>query len=311
TPEEPAFDREAVLPGGSAPSRTREEVREETQTAADEVLWVVSEKWEQEWYLPGDRRDPHGLFALSVLQEMQDYGWTLRFTGRDDLPMDNNGNISTQQAATLASRLGVPWVVVGTVSFRQRQSQETQLETSLRLVDASSGKIRGEVSKRLGMAEYSNQEGAMGLASMIVPQLDRLLDQETAVGGHESRRAEEEVQRGGEQRPARGRGTSERGLAARDSGEWVLRLRLDHQFGYWTELEKALRERFKSMQVKSFDMGPVESVVRLTGLDGPSLSSLNGVELPGGVRVQVSGEGERVFVVSFTRSERPKSGPVQ
>ena len=56
-----------------------------------EILWIVAEKWEEEWVIPSDRHDPHGIFALSVLEEFQDYETSLRMPGPGTIAVDDRG----------------------------------------------------------------------------------------------------------------------------------------------------------------------------------------------------------------------------
>ena len=59
------------------------------------------------------------------------------------------------------------------------------------------------------------------------------------------------------------------------------RIDSDHQYAAWEELEKLLRDRFKSMRVTCLELGASEAKVVLEGIDGQSLTTLAGTRIPG------------------------------
>lgn len=252
-----------------------------------EILWAVAEKWEEEWVVPTDRHDPDGIFATSALQEFQDFQTTLRLPGPGGIAVDDRGNISSNQALSLARSLGIPHVVVGSVVLKQNQRKGApRLETTLRLLNVASGKMEGEVRKDMAVAEGSKQEGAMELALLVIPQLERLVRDQAG-----------EAQSGGGAAPA--------GSAM----DWTLRIQAGHQYAHWAELEKALRERFKSIQVKGMEFGAGENVVHLGGLEGQSLAGIDGMTLPSGSQVKITAFSDESHSLSLTFIEPPTKTP--
>ena len=260
-------------------------------SAGTDVLWVVPEKWDQDWHLPQDKRDPHGLFAVSLLQETQDYDWQIRFPQSDGLEVSERGNVSSGEALRQAREQGVGNLVLGTVALYEKQGEEPRLEVVLRVLDVDTGKSRGEIRENLELLDESNQEGAMEIASRVVPELDGLL-----------RRSVREME---ESSPRPGAPGSGQYVTGGEVGEWILRIRSDQQYVYWQELEKLLREQFKSMQVKGLELGPEEGVVRLDGVDGAFIQTLDGRELRGGVQVKVDAFAPESHSVRVTLTGTP------
>lgn len=275
--------REAYLAGEEKSASARPQ-------AGGEILWTVVEKWDQEWRVPEDLKSGGSLFAASISQELQDYGWTVRLPGSKSLPADLRGEISTAEAASLARELGIRDMVLGKVELRQRQGQGARLEAVLRVVSVASGKTLGEVRKERTLEEGSTQEDAMALASSIAPQLDRILDEAAA--------------------PA---DTAKSAESAPEGVGLLLHLRSRRQYGAWQELEKILRERFKTMQVKSMQLGIGEIVAGLQGVEGQYVASLNGTILPSGDRIEVDdfSPERRSITVSFVRNDaqQPQMSP--
>ena len=272
----------------SADNGTQQEGPRGIVLSKQEVLWTVAERWEEEWVIPSDRRDPRGIFAVSVLQEFQDYQTSVRLPGAGAIAADDRGNISSNQALSLAKSLGIPYAVVGTLVFRQNQSQGApRLSANLRLLNVSSGKVQGEVRKEVEVSEGSNQEGAMELALLVVPQLERLIS-ESSRGGTTVAVAEK----------------------SGDPAEWVLHIQAGSQYSHWMELEKVLRERFKSMQVKRMEFGVQENLIHLVGLEGQSLGGIDGIQLQGGWQVKVTAFSAEERSISLSFSE-PRAGKTE
>ena len=143
-----------------------------------EILWVVPEKWEQEWVLPTDKRDTRHLLTQGIARELGDYDYTLQFPPPGSLKMDLTGNIPLSQVIALAQAQGIRAAVLGTASFKQdRGSKMAKLEADLRVIRIGPGpdKSETEIRQEQSMEELSNQEGAAELASRIAPQLNDLL----------------------------------------------------------------------------------------------------------------------------------------
>jgi hypothetical protein len=274
---------EVVSDPGKTPDKTNR-----SSIKGKEILWAVAENWDDEWHLPGDRRDPRALFAACVFEGSRDYDWSMRYPETGTLSPDANGEVSAARVIAQARALGFPHVVIGSVAPVQGDDGEGRLRASLRLVIVSSGKTQGEMVRESIIGDSSNQEAAVELADLIVPQLDRqLLESPLST-----------PPAGNEVKPA-------------DVGELVLQIKSKDAYGDWLTLEKALRDQFKAMQVKGFEIRPEHSVVRLQGVDEAGLGNLHGTRLSNGAQVQiVSLDGENhAFAVTFLRSGTSQAEP--
>jgi hypothetical protein len=254
------------------------------------VLWAVAEKWDQDWHVPGDRRDPEALFAASVFQESQDYGWDLQVPEAGTLAPNPDGLVSSSQSLNQAQTLGLHHVVVGKIGLVKDQTGEAYLETSLRLLQVSSGRALGEIHKDWPIADDSSQEAAIELASFVTAQLDRQLRE----GGPPDEVVDNAALKG-------------------EAGELVLQIRSNDSYNDWLTLEAMLREKFKGMEVKGFEIRPEESMVRLLGVDETGLKNLNGTRLPNGAEVKIMSRGTEghVFTVTLSRPQISSPGPAQ
>ncbi len=140
-----------------------------------ELYWAVAESWDQGWSVPRGTRDPRGIFAASILQESQDYPWTVRLPESGALTPDEGGNISIHPVLAQAKGLGIEKAVVGTVALRKSPNQNPRIETVLRVLDVPSGKLQGEIRKQRSLRGGSTQESVLELASLIMPQLDQFM----------------------------------------------------------------------------------------------------------------------------------------
>jgi hypothetical protein len=280
----------SVPPGPSQGSSSMEAMAEsgkaregmvKAPVSGQEILWAVAEKWDDEWYLPSDRSDPKGLFAACVLQGSLDYGWSLRLPQMETLALDLKGEIPASQVLAQGKALGLSHAVSGTLALVEGADGEGRLQAVLRLLSVSSGKIQGEIHRELGIGDSSNQEAALELADLLIPQLDRQLRAPPPSGE-----------------------TTENVVKPSEAGELVLQIRSKDAYGDWLAMEKTIREQFKSLQVKGFEIRSGQSVVRLYGVDEASLRGLHGTNLPNGAQVQiVSLDGENhAFVVTFLRA---------
>lgn len=248
--------------------------------AGFKVFWAVAEKWDQEWVLPAHGNDPNGLFAASVLTEAADYDWTLLFPPPGSLRLDYQGNAARGQVMAQAREAGAKKVVMGTVGLWQGRNQPARLDATLNVIDVASEKLKGEVRKGFEMLDLSNQEGAIELAAVSVPQLNDLF-----------RESQGDVYPQGEMPK-----TSK-------PDEVVLEIRSKQDVNYWWELEKVLREKFHDIQIGSLIFGDEETTVTLFGIPEGEMNKFNGFVLSSGVEVRLSpmGQGGNGFVVSFVR----------
>ena len=281
---------------------------------AKRILWVVAEKWDQTWAVPQDEGDPQELFFLSVLQDVEDYGLALLLPRSGEVTVDERGNIASGQVLDLARDVKAAYAVWGHVILRESQDQPARLEVSLRVVDSASGKAQGDIQRHFLLGEASNQEGALELASKVVPQLDAMLSRHTAEAAQEPALIVDEPPVSSEKlaepsRPAAEVSPSRPQVVAAEPGEWVLRIRAANQYAAWRELEAALRQHSKAVRVKSLELGPEEGVVRLEGMDGGFIKTLETLQLRGGLRLQVDelSPEKRIVVLSFLSSEEGRT----
>jgi len=265
-----------------------------------EILWVVSEKWEQDWAIPANKKDAQSLFAQSMSRELDDYDYSLLYAEPGSVKVDYTGNIPLSQVAALAQSLGVQQAVVGAVVLKQERNRPAKLQLNLRVLKVETGKAEGDITRELGMEELSNQDGANELASRVAPQLNSLL----GTGGSGARTAS----------PGASAGQAEPAAQAAQGapGRWTVNLP-SAQYGYWKEVERVLREQFKSMQITSLEIGGADGTVRLDGVDGSFISRMNGTSLPSGavVRIDSYSTETREIKVSFTPPGAVKAEPVQ
>jgi len=235
------------------------------QSSEQKILWAVAENWDNNWILPASSADPQSLFAMSTLQESQDYLWSLSFPQTGSLTVDPSGNLSRERLVALAQSMGVQSAITGGLTFRQDSGQGPLLEASLQIIDVSSGQSKGEIHKEMPISS-SHQEGAMKMAYVLVPQLDRLL------------------------RGASSTSYPQPGVGVAAGDEWTLLVHSEYPYASWEELEEVLRDRFSSMQVNKLEVGPNLAKVKIKGIGSEFLSMLQeGIPLKDGTRMQASG----------------------
>lgn len=294
----------------SAPAEPGQARQEQPQASRgiiltkQELYWAVSEKWDQQWYLPHGKRDPRGLFALGVMQEAQDFDWSIKLPEANGMSIEPNGNVSLPQVLSEAQALGISKAVVGTVGVRKRQDADNSIEARLRLLDVSTGRSLGEIKKTGKPGLASDQDDAVELATQIIPQLDNLLHEEGA-GGKPGAEPEQAA-------------SSEHGSGAGKSGgkegsQWTLVLHSDQPFVYLEELENLLKDRSKSVQIKEMEVKGNEIKLWIDGIDGQFLSSLQGAGLPSGAKIQVGAVSEesRKVDLSIGASDASQAEPGQ
>jgi len=267
-----------------------------------QILWAVAEKWDKEWFLPMDLRDPHGLFGINVLQESQQYEWALRLPQPGTITVDDTGSISPSQALSLAKGMGINKVIMGNVAMKERQNQAAVLEATLRVLNVSTGKSQGEIRRAWTMGDTTNQEGAMELAMLITPQMDRLLQDSSRPATFTPAPATDSARNQTRASPPAS------APATVGAGEWLLVIRSNHPYEYWEELEKLLRDRSKSVQIKDMELSSEGAKVRIEGVDGQFFTSLQGARLPGGAQVQVGrlSPDSRTVDLSFVSMSVPQ-----
>jgi hypothetical protein len=271
--EEPVGEAENPQPAAAQPQPAqRSEGRQATRGIAatkGEILWVVSEKWEQEWELPTEGAGDRFLFARSLGKEMDGYDFSIHLPMSSSVRMDLSGSVPSSQVISLAEGLGIQDVVVGKVACVQdRTSKQVTLDASLRVIRIGQGKSEFELHKAQSMEELSNQEGAAALAGLIAPQLSSLL------GGPQAARA------------AGGAGQAASSPQTGNVGRLTIYLP-STQFSYWSEFEGILRRQWKNLQVNGLEIGPAESVVKLDGVGGDSILKMSGTSLPSGATLRV------------------------
>jgi len=229
-----------------------------------EILWVVSEKWEQGWELPTEGTGDEFLFARSMNKEMEEHNLSINLPMSGSVRMDLSGSVPSSQAISLAEGLGFQDAVVGKISFTQdRSGKQVYLDASLRVIRIGQGKSEFELHKAQSMEDLTNQEGALELARLVAAELVSLL------GGPKAARAP--------------------GVTPDQTGNaGPLTITLpSNQFTFWNELEGILRKQWKNIQIKGLEIGPAETVVRLDGVSGDFILKLSGTPLPSGAALRV------------------------
>jgi hypothetical protein len=302
--EEPAGTAQTGRsPTPVAPQEPRAATSRGLSVTKMEVLWVVPEKWEQEWVLPTDKRDIRSLFTQSIARELAGYDYSLQFPQPGSVKMDITGNIPPSQVISLAQGLGIQAVVLGTASFKQeRGSKIAKLEANLRVIRTGPDKSGGEIRQDQSMEELSNQEGAAELASRIAPRLNTLL------GGAGEAKPKASLPDSAPEK----QGSASASGTDRSEEEWTIHLPAA-QYSYWREVERILREQFKNMHVNGLEMGTKDGVVRLSGLDGSFISKMNGTSLPSGTLIVIDSYSAetRIIKVSFTPQGKVQGSPKQ
>lgn len=257
-----------------------------------EILWVVAEKWEQEWVLPSEQRDTRSLFATGMAKELGRFDFSIQLPQTGVVRMDLSGSVPPSQVISLAEGLGIQDAVVGTLSYKQdRVSKQAVLECNLRVIRISAGKSESEIRKTQSIEELSNQEGALELASRIAPQLSSLLGG-TGAGKKESVSGPTQ-------------GTQEADTPSHESsgsaGDWTINFP-SVQYPYWKELERVLRGQSKNMQITSLEMMGGEGTVKIAGVDGSVISKMNAAAMPSGATVKIDSYSveARTVKLSFT-----------
>lgn len=311
TPLEAAVPSSTAPSAASAPSVQGRMPQGQRQPARgvvvtkQELFWAVTEKWDQQWYLPHGKRDPRGLFALSIMQEAQDFDWSLHLPEQGSITVEPNGNVSVPQVISEAKSLGISKIIVGTVGVRKKQNQDNSIEATLRVLNASTGKSQGEIRKTWKAGPASDQDDAVELASLVIAQLDNLLHEEGPGPGEDGEPAKAA--------PAAAAPTADStrgsGGELRGTGEWTILIHSEHPFAHLEELQNLIKERSKSVQVKGMELGAAVVKLRLDGVDGQSLSSLRGARLPSGAQIQVDEVSQEARTISLSFSSTSTSQP--
>jgi hypothetical protein len=149
-------------------------------------------------------------------------------------------------------------------------------------------------------SENPNQGGLYRVAGQVSVAMDLLKKDLTTLGLTSS-----------EGEPSPPGPVTETAVKPLDAGVLVLQIRSRDAYADWLALEKTLREQLKDMQVKGFEIGPEQSIVRLDGVDETSLRNLHGTRLPNGTQVQITSlDGENQgLAVTFMRSEISPAEP--
>ncbi|MCK8602551.1 hypothetical protein [Desulfoferrobacter suflitae] len=264
-PQEAAAPRESVAPPPPPePYPVQSETGQPMPASEQRVLWAVAEKWDSSWILPESSGDSRCFFVLSVLQESQDYPWLLNFPQGGSLALDTSGHVARAQLLALAGSSGTQSAISGTVSVRQDSGQGPAVEVFLQVIDVTSGQSKGEIRKEMPMGNATYQEGAIKMAYLLVPQLDRLL------------------------RAASSAAVPAPATMMTPGGVWTVLIRADYPYFYWEELEQVLRDRFASLQVNKLQVSRDLAEVQVEGLGTEFFTLLQeGILLRDGTRMQL------------------------
>lgn len=235
------------------------------------VCWAVAEKWEDQWILPGGNAGGQSPFSRYLLQETEDFNWTLSFLEPEEVSVDPDGNVPVDRVAASATRAGSKLAVLGKVTSSSAgdPSQKTTVSADLRLVEASSGKVIADVRKETITESGSIQEAIMGLASQVASQLDRTLQPDQA-------------------RPAKAEKPAERSTPAKPpDGTWVLDIQGEGHYTAWEPLLNALRKTYPDVRLSSVDVDEVKTKVSVEGIDEAFFTSAQDAPILRDLRISV------------------------
>ena len=235
-----------------------------------EVLWAVTENWTGSWLLPKDKGDPSAYFLLSVEHAAAEFNWSVLLPEPGTLPVDASGNVPVAVLLAQAGSQGIQNVVVGTIVSGVAE-KGTHPVCSLRVLKVSTGKVQGEIRREWASDDASNQEAALDMAGLVVPQIEQLFrtaaPSPPPASADVSPRRSVPVPSGGEKDSV-------------GADEWTLKIRSDG--GGWAQVERLLRERLKNVRILAIEMGSGETKVRIGGVDIASIQVLNGTPLKSG-----------------------------
>lgn len=257
------------------------------------LFWAVAEKWETEWALPSRGASQQSLFARNLLQESEDYDWTLRYPEPGLLHPDSAGDLPVEEVVMLAGEAGARHAVIGRVGLDQRPEMQPSLNVAvnLRLIEVATGSLLADVQAESGVESDALQESVMRVADSVASQLDRSL---------QPGRGEAEVPPPDDRRSS---------PAPSTDGTWVITLRGDNHYAYWEGLQGALRERFKDMRIHSVDVAGGETRIALEGIDEAFFSSIETESLPGGLGAKVVRISPESFQVELSVERRVGAEP--
>lgn len=267
-------DEESPKPGGGAPDNASPVVTilptpgsPDAQNAnlpvfKRKVLWAAAEKINGDWRMSSDDGSPPGIFAASMLQESQNYDIALVLPEEDSLHMESDGKTSVKDAVSSAQAAGAQCVVMGSVSLVSQGESQQLLRTDLRILNSVTMQEMGKVQMERPIGASSPDECAMETAALAAPEMDRIL--------REAAQAKPQPT-----------------VSIGDAQELTLIIQSYQSLSNWEELERTLRENFKSLKVKGLELGPDEIRAHLSGVDAQLPSLLEGVRLRNGMQVHV------------------------
>lgn len=247
------------------------------------LFWAVTERWEDRWVLPENDRDRQSLFARSLLQETEDFHWTLAFAGSDRISPDPDGTLPLERVTELAREAGARYAVMGSVTTPGTRSQtgDPAISLNVRLLEVETGKLLADVHKETSVEGGALEAAVMRLAEAVATQLDRSVQDDSGP-------------------PAEAQGAARRSEPpGRPEDEWVLTLRGDQHFAAWGALQNALRERFSAMTIKRVDVSTDETQAAVAGIEADFFSPSQELALAPAFRIRVdslSSEPRRVVL---------------
>ncbi|MGD9504125.1 MAG: hypothetical protein AB7W37_04400 [Syntrophobacteraceae bacterium] len=226
------------------------------------VLWAAAENIDGDWRLSVDDESAPGIFAASMLQESQNYDIALVLPEENSLHIEANGKASLKDAVSSAQAAGAQCVVTGSVSLENTVENQQMLKTDLRILNSVTMQEMGKIRMERPVGAFSPDERAMETAALTAPELDRILREAAQAKPHST-------------------------ISIGDAQDLTLIIQSYQSLSNWEELERVLRENFKSLKVKGLELGPEEIRVHLEGVDAQLPSLLEGLHLRSGVQVHV------------------------
>ncbi len=226
-----------------------------------QVLWGVTEKWNEGFRPVRDGNDLEAQFLQGLLKDSNASRWRITFPDGNELAVDESGEFNQDALSATAHDMGMSRVVWGKVAVIEVSSGETAIESRLQVLDVSSGQSLSEVHEILPLGDLTLQEGAVRMAAMVAPQLNPFLD-ETPLRGEDISSRSETV--------------NLEGRVPVESEELELQVVSSNSYVSWLELEKLLRQENTDLEVRSLEIGQGETIVRVMGVTIESVQAMDG-----------------------------------
>jgi hypothetical protein len=263
-----------------APAPVPEKAVPELPRFKQKVLWLVPEKWGENWELPAGGEDGRSILAASALQEAKEFDIYMMLPEAGAVAANGGGKVSASEALALAGSTGAQAVAIGTAILDGAGGEKAMLRINVGVFNVATKLSLGEIHLERRLAGAPLDEREMEMGALVVPELARLLRESPRTSPAPSQPSPVAAPA-----PPSGESTD----AGAVPGELTLVVRGYRHLSNWEELERVLRESFKSIAIKDVEIEPDAVRVRLDGVDPQFPGRLEGAKLPGGLQIHVSG----------------------